>query len=88
MGHCVRWTSCDNKDINKHLKRVLATAYDPMESVGYHGNMTVHKDIICKNEEDAEARIRWLDKGWYDDHAVRYREGRKLKWLIKYEYHC
>jgi hypothetical protein len=29
-----------------------------------------------------------LDKGWYDDHAVRFRDGRKIFWLVKVEYHC
>lgn len=88
MGHSINWTTCGNADIKKHLKRVLSTAYDPQESSGYHGNMTVHRDIICKSEEEAEERIRQLDRGWYDDHAVRYKDGRKLRWLIKYEYHC
>ena len=88
MGHAINYTSCSNKDINRHLKRVLATAYDPMESSSYHGNMTVHKDIICKNRDEAEETIKRLDTGWYSDHAVRYRDGRRLTWLIKYEYHC
>jgi hypothetical protein len=29
-----------------------------------------------------------LDKGWYDDHAVRFRDGRKIYWLVKIEWHC
>lgn len=88
MGHSINYTSCRNGDLNRHLKRVLATAYDPEESCSYHGNMTIHKDIICKNREEAEREIERLDKGWYDDHAIRYKDGRKLYWLIKYEYHC
>lgn len=88
MGHAINFTSCRNGELKNHLKRVLATAYDPMESCGYHGNMTIHNDIICKNREEAEKKIEQLDRGWYDDHAVRYKDGRKLYWLIKYEYHC
>lgn len=88
MGHSVNLTSCRNAELKKHLKRVLSTAYDPMESCSYHGNMTIHKDIICKSREEAEETIKKLDNGWYDDHAVRYKDGRKLYWLIKYEYHC
>lgn len=88
MGHSINMVTCPNKDINKCLKRHLATAYDPEESCGYHGNMTIHKDVICKNREDAEAFIERHDTGWYSDHAVRFKEGRKLTWLIKYEYHC
>lgn len=88
MGHAIRMITCPNKDINKCLKRHLATAYDPMESSGYHGNMTIHKDTICKNREEAERFIERHDTGWYSDHAVRFKEGRKLTWLIKYEWHC
>ena len=88
MGHCINHVTCANKDIKAALKRYLSCAYDPEESSGYHGNMTVHKDIICKNREEAERMIERLDTGWYSDHAVRYKDGRKLTWLIKYEYHC
>lgn len=88
MGHAICFTTCKNADINKHLKKVLATAYDPYETSCYHGNMTIHKNIICENREEAERAIERLDNGWYSDHAVRFKEGRKLTWLIKYEYHC
>lgn len=88
MGHCINYTTCANKDIKKHLKRVLATAYDPQETCGYHGNMTIHDKVICKNREEAEKKIQEYDTGWYSDHAVRYKDGRKLMWLVKYEYHC
>lgn len=88
MGHSINYTSCRNGELKRHLKRVLSTAYDPQESSSYHGNMTIHNDIICKNREEAEREIERLDKGWYDDHAIRYKDGRKLYWLIKYEYHC
>lgn len=88
MGHAVRFVDCANSDLKKTLKRYLSTAYDPDESCGYHGNMTIHKDIICKTYDEAVEKIHKLDKGWYSDHAVRYKEGRRLRWLIKYEYHC
>lgn len=88
MGHAIRTTTCRNDDLKKTLKRHLATAYDPEEACGYHGNMTIHKDIICKNYDEACKKIEELDTGWYSDHAVRYKDGRKLMWLIKYEWHC
>lgn len=88
MGHSINYFSCANADLNKAMKRYLATAYDPQESSGYHGNMHVHKNIICENYEEAEKMIQRLDRGWYDDHAVRFKDGRKLMWLVKYEYHC
>ena len=46
MGHSINYFSCANADLNKAMKRYLATAYDPQESSGYHGNMHVHKNII------------------------------------------
>lgn len=87
MGHAIRITTCANKDINKMMKYINRTAFDPNESYGYHGNMTIHK-TICKNREEAEKAIKEWDTGWYSDHAVRFRDGRKLTWLIKYEWHC
>ena len=88
MGHSINYFSCGNSELSRCLKRHLATAYDPEESSGYHGNMHIHKDIICKNRDEAKQMIQRLDRGWYDDHAVRYKDGRKLMWLVKYEYHC
>lgn len=88
MGHSINYFSCANADLKKALKRRLTTAYDPEETSGYHGNMHIHKDIICKDYAEAVKTIERLDRGWYDDHAVRYKEGRKLFWLVKYEYHC
>ena len=71
--------------IQKDLNRF---AYDPQETSGYHGDLTFHKEPVYKNREEAMAAIEKLDKGWYDDHAVRYRDGRKIFWLVKCEYHC
>ena len=88
MSHCINYVTCGNSEIKKTLKRIEATAFDPLETSCYHGNMTVHDKIICKNYEEAEEKIRQWDKGWYSDHAVRFKDGRKLTWLIKYEYHC
>ena len=79
--HC----SASEKAILKDLNRF---AYDPQESSGYHGNLVFHRDIVCKNRAEAVEKINQLNKGWYDDHAVFYMEGRKKFWLVKCEYHC
>lgn len=50
--------------------------------------MTFHKEPVYKNREEAEKAIKKLDKGWYNDHAVRYRDSRKIYWLVKVEWHC
>lgn len=35
--------------------------------------------------------INWInnnDNGWYNNLAVKYKDGRKTNWLVKIEYHC
>ena len=70
------------------LKDLNSFAYDPQESSGYHGNLKFHRDIVCKTVEEAKEKIKQLDNGWYDDHAVFFKDGRKKYWLVKYEFHC
>ena len=79
--HCSTSETAILKDLNRF-------AYDPQEASGYHGDLKFHKEPVYKNEEEAMAAIKKLDKGWYDDHAVRYRDGRKIYWLVKVEWHC
>lgn len=89
MSHCIRHRiyhcSTSEKQI---LKELNSFAYDPQETSGYHGNLKFHRDIVCKNEQGAREKIEQLDKGWYDDHAVFFKDGRKKFWLVKFEYHC
>ncbi len=89
MSHCVGYLNyhCSTSE-KKILADLNSFAYDPQESSGYHGGLAFHKEPVYKNKEEAYAAIEKLDKGWYDDHAVRYRDGRKIYWLVKYEYHC
>lgn len=73
---------------HKILKDVNQFAFDPEETSNYHGNIHFHRDVICK---DRDAALKWIedhDRGWYDDHAVFYKDGRKKFWLVKIEYHC
>ena len=70
------------------LKDLNSFAYDPQETSCYHGNLHFHRDIVCKTEEEAREKIEKLDNGWYDDHAVFFKDGRKKYWLVKYEFHC
>lgn len=89
MSHAIRYLdyhcSTSEKQILDDINRF---AYDPQETIGYHGGMIFHKEPVYKNREEAEEAIKKLDKGWYDDHAVRYRLGRKIYWLVKVEWHC
>ena len=79
--HC----STTEKQILKQLNKF---AFDSQESSGYHGNLKFHRDIVCKNYEEARKKLDELDTGWYDDHAVMYMDGRKKYWLVKVEWHC
>ena len=85
IGYMEYHCSTSEKQI---LKDLNTFAYDPEETSGYHGNLTFHRNIVCKNREEAEKTLKKLDKGWYDDHAVFFKDGRKKYWLVKYEFHC
>ena len=51
-------------------------------------NGEVKKVSTCRpSKPEAREKIKQLDKGWYDDHAVFFKDGRKKYWLVKYEYH-
>lgn len=41
-------------------------------SGSYHGTLTIHNDILCDSYDDAVEKINSLDRGFYDDHAVRF----------------
>lgn len=75
MGHVIDFIQVDNR------KEILLAAMDFAEvnvdrlenpDGSYHGRMTIHDDIICESLESATEKIKQLDKGFYDDHAVRY----------------
>lgn len=89
MSHAIQYLdyhcSTSEKTILKDLNRF---AYDPQESSGYHGDLKFHKEPVYKDRAEAIAAITRMDRGWYDDHAVRYRDGRKIFWLVKAEWHC
>lgn len=88
MSHAIRYLTyhCSTSEA-AILKDINRFAYDPEETSGYHGNLHFHRDIVCANEEEAMEKIKTLDKGWYDDHAVFFKDGRKKYWLVKVEFH-
>jgi hypothetical protein len=79
--HCSTSEAAILKDLNRF-------AYDPQESSGYHGNLKFQREPVYKDRAEAMEAITRLDKGWYDDWAVRYRQGRKIYYLVKVEWHC
>lgn len=89
MSHQITYRTYHCSTTEKQiLKDLNGFAYDPQESSGYHGGMTFHRDIVCKNIDEAIEKVKELDKGWYDDHAVFYKDGRKKYWFCKVEWHC
>lgn len=45
-------------------------------------------DKVLANYETARQWINENDNGWYNNLAVKYKDGRKTNWLVKIEYHC
>lgn len=89
MGHCIGYFDVSSKlSPRTIINRYLFDKYDPQETDSYHGNIIFHDDVVYKNVEEAEKAIKNYDRGWYDDHAVLFKDGRKKRWLVKYEYHC
>ena len=89
MSHAIRHLDYPCATTEKQiLKDIGRFAYDPQETSGYHGDMTFHREPVYKTRDEAMAAIEKLDRGRYSDHAVRYREGRRIFWLVKVEWHC
>ena len=44
-------------------------------------------ETVLKNRAEAEKWIE-LHDGWYENLAIRYKDGRKTNWLVKFEFHC
>ena len=63
MSHAIRHLdyhcSTSEKAILKDINRF---AYDPEETSGYHGNLKFHRDIVCKDEDEARQTIEKMDK--------------------------
>ena len=45
-------------------------------------------NLVKKNYVEAVDWIEKNDNGWYDNLAVKFKEGRRVMWLVKIEYHC
>ena len=75
MGHLSTFVVIDKKeDILGEAEDFAYIHTDRQENWNgnYHGNLTIHDRIICDNVEEAEKKIKALDNGWYDDHAVQF----------------
>ena len=75
MGHQIEYYSSKvttEKNLKLFISSITGNAYDPRESGGYHGNLTIHRNEIYKNYEEAVEAIKKYSSGWYSDHIVMY----------------
>lgn len=77
----------------KTTKKQIAKACNQraIEDSDCHGglyNDIRFNDTVLKSEEDAYEWIKTHDRGWYDNLAIRFKRGRSIFWLVKFEYHC
>ena len=75
MGHQIEYYSAKvttEKNLKLFISSITGNAYDPRESGGYHGNLTIHKDKVYKDYHEAIEAIKKYDSGWYSDHIVMY----------------
>jgi len=82
MGHAIEYIIVDKrKDIMPTAEDFAYWNVDEQEnpSRSYHGNLKIHDTILCESYEDAVEKINALDRGWYDDHAVQFKDKSQLK---------
>lgn len=75
MGHQINHYTTkvtSEKSLKAWISRITDSAYDPQETSSYHGNLTIHKNKVYKDYDEALAAIEKYDNGWYDDHIVKY----------------
>lgn len=84
MGHSINYYTAKantEKQLQTFISEITEYAYDPQETSGYHGNITIHRNKTYENYDAAMDAIKKFDNGWYDDHVVSYYdisdEGRK-----------
>lgn len=75
MGHQIEYYSAKvttEKNLKLFISRITGNAYDPRESGGYHGNLTIHKEKVYKDYHEAIEAIKKYNSSWYSDHIVMY----------------
>lgn len=77
MGHSIAYLTVDKReDILMEAREFAFVEVDRREdpSGSYHGRLTIHDHTVLATEEEARQFIDKKDNGWYDDHAVQYRD--------------
>ncbi len=72
MGHNICYMSVPERCNRKEVVQSIAERAN-RDGDGWNGPMHWHDEIpVQKNWDAAKELIKALDKGWYDDHSVRY----------------
>lgn len=92
MSHNIHITEypgrCSKKEIQKHWDEVAAYEGRLEGSIGLGQNIRWLATPIYKSRDEAEKAIDRLDKGDYDQLAVKFKdEQNHRRWLVKIEYH-
>ena len=81
MGHAIDYIVVEKReDIMAEAEDFAYWNVDEQEnpSRSYHGNLKIHDNIICESYDEAIKKIESLDRGWYDDHAVQFKDKNAL----------
>lgn len=88
MGHQIYHITC-KENVNRSVVMANIAAHAKREGDGYSSKMTWHDRVApLESEEEAENFIKSHDNGWYDDHAVRFKDyskAVKTKKIEEYE---
>lgn len=77
MGHAVEYFTTDKRSKIMAVAEEYAfynTDRGENPAGSYHGRMTIHDKPICESYDDAVRFIEAHDNGWYDDHAVQFKD--------------
>lgn len=86
--HQIEFLTFTTRKLPKTIVKECAKIAD--HNGDYKGQITGirFKDFAVENYARAVEWIDANDRGWYDNLAVKYKDGRKVRWLVKIEYHC
>lgn len=87
MGHCICTAEYPIKVSKRQIERDCSRVAE--YEGDYEQKVTVRwiDTLTFKNRDEAKKYIDTHDRGWYDNLAVRFKDGRKVLWLVKYEFH-
>ena len=88
MGHMI----CTRVFPNSYSKKKISKECDQhaIYEGDYHHELVPpirFIDRVFKTMDEAAEWVQKNDNGWYDSIAVRFKEGRKINWFVKYEFH-